>query len=130
MNDIHIYTPGQIFVFGSNLLGMHGGGAARFAYQNGLAKGGIGVGRSGAFSYAIPTKDENIETMPLDQIFPHVQKFLEYAKKHSAETFFVTALGTGLAGYTHDDIAPMFQGVSSNCIMPPEWRRFQIPAPR
>lgn len=113
----------DVFVFGSNLAGRHGAGAARFALEHFGAQPGEGVGRIGA-SYAIPTKDSSVITMRLDQIRPHVEVFLDYAWNHPNETFYVTALGTGLAGYSHADIAPMFRGAPSNCLMPDEWEVF------
>ncbi len=44
----------EVFVFGSNLAGMHAGGAARVAYERFGAVMGQGVGMQGQ-SYAIPT---------------------------------------------------------------------------
>lgn len=117
------YLPGQIFVFGSNLSGIHGAGAAKFALDHCGARWGIGIGISGD-SYAIPTKDWNIQTMRLDHINHHVQVFLDVARMFDAIEFYVTALGTGLAGYRHADIAPMFKGHPRNCIMPPEWKDY------
>ncbi len=110
-----------IFVFGSNLAGRHGKGAALFARQNHGAVYGIGVGIQGN-SYAIPTKDGGMRTIPLERIKPYVDQFLNYARMHPEMTFQVTAIGTGLAGYKHSDIAPMFKGASNNCKLPAEWR--------
>jgi hypothetical protein len=75
-------------------------------------------------SYALPTKDENIETLPLDIIQKHVLTFLDTARILNNNEFYVTALGTGLAGYTHAEIAPLFKGHPENCIMPPEWLEY------
>lgn len=112
---------GRVFVFGSNLAGRHGKGAALFARQHHGAVYGQGIGRQGA-SYAIPTKDASLRTLPLDTIRQHVADFLAYANTHRACVFQVTAIGTGLAGYKHEDIAPMFKGAPNNCQLPPEWR--------
>lgn len=109
-----------IFVFGSNLAGRHGAGAAKYARQLYGAEYGVGEGRTGN-SYAIPTKDENIQTRPLDQIKESVDKFIEYAKANPQDTFKVTPVGTGLAGYSHEQIAPMFSDMPKNCIIPDEW---------
>lgn len=119
MADIK-YKRGQIFVFGSNRAGRHGKGAALYALRNLGAIYGIGEGLQG-FSYAIPTKDEKLKTLSLDDISGHVQRFLAFAEEHSHVTFYVTPIGTGLAGYRHEDIAPLFDGAPENCIIPSEW---------
>lgn len=110
-----------VFVFGSNLAGRHGRGAALHARQHFGAVYGQGVGRQGN-SYAIPTKDYGIKTLPLDRIRPYVADFLEYARRHPSLTFQVTRIGCGLAGYTDEEIAPMFSGAPNNCILPDGWR--------
>ncbi len=112
-----------IFVFGSNLAGRHGKGAALFARENHGAMYGVGVGPTGN-AYAIPTKDENLRTLPLPMIAGHVRDFLAYARQHPDHRFQVTAVGTGLAGYTHAQIAPMFSAAPANCQLPAEWRPF------
>jgi hypothetical protein len=99
--------PNEIFVFGSNLAGIHGAGAAALARKKFGAIMGQGVGLQGR-SYAIPTKDEDVLTMELQDIEPHVKMFLRYATAHPKKTFYVTKLGCGLAGYTPEDIAPLF----------------------
>jgi hypothetical protein len=114
-------TGRAVFVFGSNLAGMHGGGAARAAADKFGAEFGVGIGLTGS-SYAIPTKDERIQTMPLAAIEPHVEEFLRYASARSAATFFVTRIGCGLAGYSDGDIAPMFKNAPLNCNLPEAWR--------
>lgn len=113
----------QVFVFGSNLAGRHGKGAALFARKKYGAIYGQGIGRQGD-SYAIPTKDEKLATLPLAVIAQHVRDFLEYANTHEDTNFQVTAIGTGLAGYTHAQIAPMFRGAPGNCQLPMEWHEF------
>lgn len=110
-----------IFVFGSNLAGRHGAGAAKFALENHGAKYGTGWGHVGN-SFAIPTKDEHIKTLPLTKIKFYVDQFIGYAKSNPKLTFQVTAIGTGLAGYKHSDIAPMFKDAPANCILPAGWR--------
>lgn len=97
--------PNQVFVFGSNLAGAHGAGAARTALRWG-AKYGLGSGMSG-MTYAIPTKDHRIQTLPLMDIFKEIDIFLKYAET-VPYTFLVTAIGCGLAGYTPSQIAPFF----------------------
>ena len=95
--------PNEIFVFGSNLAGMHGGGAARMARLYFGAVQGNGDGSQGQ-SYAIPTMQGGVET-----IRPYVDKFIGYAKAHPEQTFLVTPMGCGIAGFTPDDIAPLFE---------------------
>lgn len=112
----------MIFVFGSNLAGRHGAGAALFALQKHGAIYGQGVGRQGN-SYGIPTKDSNIRTLCLEDIDWYVQGFVEYATKNPDLEFEVTRIGCGLAGYTDKDIAPMFKGAPNNCHLPEGWVR-------
>lgn len=111
----------SIFVFGSNLAGRHGKGAAKFAYQNHGALLGHGIGRQGD-AYAIPTKGVDLQVLPLDHIAEHVKDFILYAADHPELTFKVTRIGCGLAGYKDADIAPMFKNAPSNCHLPEGWR--------
>ena len=111
----------EVFVFGSNLAGRHGKGAALYARQNHGAVYGNGKGPQGQ-SYAIPTKGANLRSLPLSEIRMHVADFLAYAKDHPEQTFNLTKVGTGLAGYTDADMAPMFAGAPSNVVMPEGWK--------
>ncbi len=115
----------SIFVFGSNLAGRHGAGAALYAADVYGAKSGVGKGRTGD-AYAIPTKDREIQTLPLDHIQVYVEEFLEYASLYPEEVFFVTRIGCGLAGYKNEQIAPMFRGAPDNCIFDIKWKSFLI----
>ena len=92
----------EIFVFGSNLAGMHGGGAAATAHRCFGAVWGKGVGLYGR-SYAIPTMQGGVET-----IKPYVDKFIEFAKSHQEQRFLVTKIGCGIAGFRDEQIAPLF----------------------
>lgn len=112
-------TP-QIFVFGSNLAGRHGKGAALDAYKRYGAVYGQGVGFQGC-AYAIPTKDRSINTLPLHVIRSYVLDFLAFANEHPEMQFNVTRIGCGLAGYKDADIAPMFKGAPDNCRLPGGW---------
>jgi len=97
----------QIFVFGSNLSGIHGAGAAKTALKWGAIMG-QGVGLQGQ-TYAIPTKSEGISrTLSVDEIRPYVYDFISFAKDHPELTFLVTEIGCGLAGHNADDIGPLF----------------------
>ena len=94
----------EIFVFGSNLAGAHGGGAARLAYERFGAIMGQGVGLQGQ-SYGIPTMHGGVNT-----IKPYVDEFIAFAKQHPEMTFLVTKIGCGIAGFTPAEIAPLFAG--------------------
>lgn len=110
----------DIFVFGSNLAGIHGAGAARFAVQRHGAIYGQGIGLQGR-SYGIPTKDERIETLPLEVIAGFVTNFLNFARSRPGLTFYVTPIGCGLAGYKRPQIRPMFDGMPPNCRFAETW---------
>lgn len=113
-------SAGQIFVFGSNLAGRHGAGAALYAKKFYGAKRGVGSGPTGS-AYAIPTKDERIKPLPLCKIGEFVNAFLRYAEENKNKRFLVTRIGCGLAGYKDHQIAPMFIGAPFNCELPNEW---------
>ncbi len=111
----------SVFVFGSNLAGRHGAGAAKYAKEHFGAIQGQGRGRQGN-SYAIPTKDAKLEPLSLDDIQENVLQFLDYARTHSNTEFVVTRIGCGLAGYSNFDIAPMFKNYPPNCDLDTAWR--------
>lgn len=111
----------SIFVFGSNLAGRHGKGAALHARLRHGAVYGVGVGRTGQ-SYAVPTKDERLKPLPLEQIAAHVSDFIAYAAANPKLTFEVTRIGCELAGYSDAQIAPMFGSAPQNCVLPEGWR--------
>lgn len=96
----------EVFVFGSNLAGMHGGGAARLAHMKFGAVMGQGVGMQGQ-SYAIPTMQGGIET-----IRPYVNDFIDYARRHPEKKFLVTQIGCGIAGFSPEEIAPLFRAAT------------------
>ena len=103
----------EIFVFGSNLAGMHGGGAAYAAWRKFGAIMGQGVGLQGQ-SYAIPTMQGGVET-----IRPYVDEFIAFAKAHPELFFYVTRIGCGIAGFRDEEIAPLFtaaKGVPNICL--------------
>ena len=109
--------PNEIFVFGSNLQGMHGGGAALVAYRKFGAIMGQGVGLQGQ-SYGIPTMQGGVET-----IRPYVDEFIEFAKVHPELTFLVTRIGCGIAGFTNEEIVPLFLAAHNigNIVLPEGW---------
>ena len=110
----------RIFVFGSNLAGRHGAGAALTALKKYGAEYGNGWGRQGQ-AWAIPTKDGNLATLPLNKIKAFIDTFINYANNNPDLTFNVTRVGCGLAGYTDQDIAPFFENAPNNCDLPEEW---------
>jgi hypothetical protein len=123
---ININKPREdsmIFTFGSNMSGFHGAGAARIAELHYGAKRGVGEGLVGQ-SYAIPTKNHRIETLSLPVIKIAIDKFVSFAKKNSKLQFKVTQIGCGLAGYSPEDIAPLFAEASSNCFFDTKWKPF------
>lgn len=107
----------EVFVFGSNLAGMHGGGAARVAHQRFGAVMGQGVGLQGQ-SYAIPTMQGGVET-----IRPYVDEFIRFAAEHPDMKFLVTPIGCGIAGFTAREIGPLFAAAVEvdNIILPLEF---------
>ena len=112
-NAIDSLKEDEVFVFGSNLKGMHGGGAAYAAYKKFGAVMGQGVGLQGQ-SYAIPTMQGGVET-----IKPYVDEFIEFAKAHPELFFYVTRIGCGIAGFKDKEIAPLFSeavGVENICL--------------
>lgn len=117
-----------VFVFGSNLAGRHGKGAALWARQHRGAVYGKGEGMHGN-SYAIPTKSRQLRTLSLGEIETYVSEFIGFAMAHQELRFQLTPIGCGLAGYTPDQIAPMFADAPENVIMPDEFRPF-MPLPQ
>jgi hypothetical protein len=112
----------RVFVFGSNLAGFHGAGAAWAAAQYYGAARGIGEGPTGS-CYAIPTKDHHIQTLPIEEVEKAVKRFVHYTHKNPNKLFFVTRIGCGLAGFTDEQIAPMFHG-AINCSFAQEWKDY------
>ena len=121
------YTPdavaslkvNEIFVFGSNLMGHHSGGAANIAHKHFGAVWGCGEGLYGQ-SYAIPTMQGGVDT-----IKPYVDDFIDFAISHSELTFLVTKIGCGIAGFKIEDISPLFARAIAvdNIILPEEFVR-------
>lgn len=109
-----------VFVFGSNLAGRHGAGAARHAREYYGALQGLGEGFSGQ-SYALPTKDKDLKSLPLDEIEKNIKKFKDFARSRPDLLFLVTAIGCGLAGYKHEHIAPAFRNAPGNCFFDKRW---------
>lgn len=118
-----------IFVYGSNLAGVHAAGAAKCALEKHGARWGVGEGLQGD-SYGIPTKDHLIRTRSLEEIQESVDRFIIFAIGNPELTFNVTRIGCGLAGYVDSEIAPMFVGAPANCRLPEGWRELTRKAAR
>ena len=116
--NIQSLKENEVFLFGSNRAGRHGAGAARLALNKFGAVYGEGEGLFGQ-SYALPTKDENIQTLPLEEIAGHIATFLKFARENSNLTFYVTQIGCGLAGLKPIDVAIFFGAdVPKNVYLP------------
>jgi len=109
-----------VFVFGSNLAGRHGKGAALTAAKEYGAAYGVGRGPTG-WAYAIPTKTESLGIRTLREIQQDVREFVAFANNNMHIEFKLTRIGCGLAGYKDHDIATMFVGIGSNVIIDPLW---------
>ena len=119
--NINALSPDEVFVFGSNLAGRHGSGAARAALDKFGAIYGQGVGLQGQ-SYAIPTMQGGVET-----IVPYVDEFIDFAKAHPEKFFYVTRIGCGIAGFRDEEIAPLFEKARNldNVCLPESFVRLQ-----
>lgn len=111
-----------IFVFGSNLAGRHGKGAALYARQNFGAEYGVGEGLTGE-SYAIPTKDENLRKRPHEDVAKSIQKFADFARRNPNLTFLLTPVGCGLAGFKKYEITAMLRKahIPKNVFLTSHW---------
>lgn len=113
----------MIFVFGSNLAGIHGAGAAKYAYENYGAEWGVGRGLTGS-AYALPTKNEKIQPMPWPWVRNNIREFVTFAQLHNPGwTFALTPVGTGLAGHSKRDVWEALQelGLPDNVYLTSSW---------
>jgi hypothetical protein len=111
----------KIFVFGSNLAGRHGAGAAKFARLNKGAIYGKFYGLQGE-SFAIPTKDQYLASLPISKIRVFVDRFINFAKQNPDMVFELTPIGCGLAGYMPEEIAPLFENAPENVELPEDFK--------
>jgi hypothetical protein len=123
---INVLSSNEVFVFGSNIDGHHGGGAARTALNKFDAINGQGVGLQGQ-SYGIPTMHGGIET-----IAPYVDEFIDFAIEHPKKFFYVTRIGCGIAGFRDEEIAPLFKRALNldNVCLPKAFILAQIKQPK
>lgn len=126
-NDPTRSAEDPVLVFGSNTGARHGKGAAAFAARWRGASREVSEGRAGR-SYALPTKDAALHTLPIATIAQSVERFLLHAHAEPSTAFDVTAIGCGLAGHTDEDIAPLFAAAPANCRLPYRWQRMLNPA--
>lgn len=113
----------MIFVFGSNLAGRHGAGAARTAHELHGAKYGVGIGLEGN-SYALPTKNEFIKNLSFGVIKRHVDDFIKFAKQNPTLQFQVTRVGCGLARMSDSTMSVLFKDAPDNCYFDEAWKPF------
>jgi len=114
----------MIFVFGSNLGGYHGKGAALTALKHHGAVMGQSEGLMGWSSYALPTCTWSFKPLPLDRIQIHVDEYLRFAREHPELQFKTTRVGCGLGKQKDSDIAPMFIGAPDNCFFDELWKPY------
>ena len=119
----------EVFVFGSNLAGRHGKGAALTALRKFGARNGQGTGLMGQ-SYGIATKGWRLDVLPISAIGIQVQKFIRFASAHPEKRFLVTEIGCGLAGYSPKQIGPLFLGSPSNVVLPESFKQAGKDEPR
>lgn len=127
-SDMAPVARNEVFVFGSNLKGRHGKGAALAAVKDFGAIYGTGKGFAGR-SYALPTRDANplgvkeanVQSLTFDQVKESVSDFIEFANMNLAMRFYVTRVGCELAGFSDDEIGQLFVGAPTNCSLPVQW---------
>ena len=119
-----------VWVFGSNLAGIHGAGSARIAHVTYGRP--YGVNHANGFyqtwnlqeTYAIPTKDADIQTLLLHEVIAYIEEFKTFVENNPNKMFFVTRIGCGLAGYTDEVIAPFFEDFPTNCSFAEAWKDY------
>lgn len=119
MINIYDLKPNEIFVFGSNLNGYHDGGAAKLAYEKFRAEYYTASGPTGQ-CYAIPTLDEDMRRIPLSDIQKYINSFIRYANDCPEKVFFLTPIGTGIAGYKIEELESILPKLPINVI--PTWK--------
>lgn len=114
-------APKEIFVFGSNLAGSHGAGAARQAHVQFGARLGCGEGLTGQ-SFAFPTLNHNLDQLPMHRLEEARDNLYLTCEEHPELRFLLTKVGCGLAGYVESEMRALFANPPSNLILPEDWR--------
>lgn len=123
IESIPVFPSDYIFVFGSNLAGLHSIETPLVAKCLFGAEFGVGIGITGR-SYAIPIKDRFIRFLTTKEIKKYVDMFKAYTHEHPELKFWITDLGVEKRGYKHWEIAPLFIGSNNNCCFPEQWKRY------
>lgn len=129
LDPLHTHTPDddRVFVFGSNLLGIHGAGAAAYARLQLGAEAGVGEGLTGR-SYALPTCYRPGEPVTLQELAVYMYNFFNFADDHPELTFFLSKVGCGIAGFDEHDVAYIVHELlpPANVHIPPDWQYPEI----
>ena len=113
--------PNQIFVFGSNLAGRHGAGAAKQAHDQFGAEYGVGEGMTGQ-SYAFPTLGRQLQQLPSWMLCSARDRLYATCAAYPSNEFLLTKVGCGLAGYGDEYMRSLFVNPPANLILPEDWR--------
>jgi len=114
-------SENQIFVFGSNLAGIHAGGAAKQAHEQFGAIWGQGEGIQGQ-SYAFPTLTKSFKKVTPVTLVCNATRLFKCCEDNPDKEFLLTRVGCGIAGFQDEDIRPLFENHPNNLILPEEWR--------
>lgn len=118
--------PGEVFVFGSNLAGIHGAGAALQAVKCFGAKYGVGEGLAGK-SYAFPTLDKRLKKLPFERMEAARDTLYAACRENPDMRFLLTKVGCGLAGYPESEMSSLFTAAPANLILPDGWGPHVMP---
>lgn len=113
-DNITELPPNSVFVFGSNAIGAHADGAAKYAKDHFGAVEGIGMGLVGQ-SFAIDTMGRE------DRIKQGADMLRDTATRLPAVTFYLTRVGCGIAGHSEEYMKQFFQDMPSNVMKPAAW---------
>ena len=120
-NEGRIAQSGWVWVFGSNVTGIHAAGEARMAKNNFGAVYGVSEGRM-RDSYAIPVKSKNLQSLPIPTLQDNVARFFEHVKSCPRERFYITKVGCGTGEYKDELVAPLFMDAPPNCSFSADWK--------
>lgn len=112
----------EVFVFGSNMLGHHAGGAAKQAHKQFGAEWGIAEGLTGQ-CYAFPTLEREMTKRGIPALERSRDRLFATARALPEKTFLLTKVGCGIAGYSEEKIKPLFNNAPSNVVLPEDWRK-------